>query len=468
MAILHRILDSTAYDVVVRWSGKADLKMTGPNEADLIPEGKAGCFSFSCCFAPRWDGGIIPGFRETCRSSRQGWHEFWNNGAAVDFSACSDPRAFELERRVVLSQYLTRIQCAGNYPPQETGLTYNSWFGKFHLEMHWWHMTHFALWGRTDLLEKSMDWYAAIAPAARRIASRQGYTGLRWPKMTDPTGGESPSSVGAFLIWQQPHYIYFAEMCYRSHPDSVTLKKYAPLVFETADFMASFATRDEEHDRYVLGPVLIPAQECFDPSNTMNPPFELAYWYWGLVTAQRWRARLGMPPDTVWQKISGNLASPAQLHGLYLAAESAADSYENPVLITDHPAVLGMFGMLPGLPALDTGIMNNTFGFIMKNWNWDETWGWDFPLAAMCGVRLGQPEQALDALLMDVRTNTYLPNGHNYQDGRLRIYLPGNGGLLTAVAMMCAGFEGDDGMNPGFPSKNKQWNVRWEELSKMP
>ena len=30
---------------------------------------------------------------------------------------------------------------------------------------------------------------------------------------------------------------------------------------------------------------------------------------------------------------------------------------------------------------------------------------------------------------MNKRTNTYLPNGHNYQDPRLRIYLPGNGGL---------------------------------------
>jgi hypothetical protein len=40
---------------------------------------------------------------------------------------------------------------------------------------------------------------------------------------------------------------------------------------------------------------------------------------------------------------------------------------------------------------------------------------------------------------MDVQKNIYLPNGHNYQDQRLRIFLPGNGGLLTAVAMMIAG-----------------------------
>jgi hypothetical protein len=33
-----------------------------------------------------------------------------------------DKRAIELERRVVLSQYLTAIQCSGSMPPQETGL----------------------------------------------------------------------------------------------------------------------------------------------------------------------------------------------------------------------------------------------------------------------------------------------------------------------------------------------------------
>lgn len=52
---------------------------------------------------------------------------------------------------------------------------------------------------------------------------------------------------------------------------------------------------------------------------------------------------------------------------------------------------------------------------------------------------------------MNKRTNTYLPNGHNYQDPRLRVYLPGNGGLLTAIALMCAGWDGCEIENPGFP-----------------
>ena len=88
-------------------------------------------------------------------------------------------------------------------------------------------------------------------------------------------------------------------------------------------------------------------------------------------------------------------------------------------------------------------------------------------MTAMTATRLGLPEKAIDALLMDVTTNTYLNNGHNYQDNRLTIYLPGNGGLLTAVAMMCAGYDGCTTKNPGIP-KNSKWQVKWEGLYRMP
>src|SRR5690606_27092588 len=98
------------------------------------------------------------------------------------------------------------IQSAGMYPPQETGLTYNSWFGKFHLEMVWWHTVHYAAWNRIEYIEKLMPWYEKVADEARHLAQRQGYDGVRWQKMTDPSGAETSSSIGSFLIWQQPHY----------------------------------------------------------------------------------------------------------------------------------------------------------------------------------------------------------------------------------------------------------------------
>ena len=73
----------------------------------------------------------------------------------------------------------------------------------------------------------------------------------------------------------------------------------------------------------------------------------------------------------------------------------------------------------------------------MSDWQWADTWGWDYPLVAMTAARVGEPEIAIDALLMDTPKNRYHPNGHNYQRPGLTIYLPGNGGLLSA--------DGDDG-----------------------
>ena len=65
----------------------------------------------------------------------------------VSCDGSTDPRAWELERRIVLSQYLLAVNSAGATPPAETGLIYNTWTGKFHLEMHWWHAAQFPLWG---------------------------------------------------------------------------------------------------------------------------------------------------------------------------------------------------------------------------------------------------------------------------------------------------------------------------------
>jgi hypothetical protein len=120
--------------------------------------------------------------------------------------------------------------------------------------------------------------------------------------------------------------------------------------------------------------------------------------------------------------------------------------------------------MLPAWDRVDPETMRNTLKLIMERWNWSATWGWDYPMVAMCATRLMEPAIALDALLMEVQKNTYLPNGHNFQDGRLRLYLPGNGGLLKAVALMCAGWEGCDTDTPGFPDDGT-WQVKWENLT---
>ena len=463
VALIKRVIDATTYYVKVSYDGAA-AEQAARNVVRFTPTGDT--WSFTAEFCDNEPSTEPSPFSDSRIASAEYWNSFWNDGGVVDFSDCKDPRAAELERRVVLSQYLLAIQDAGDYPPQETGLTYNSWFGKPHMEMIWWHEANFALWGHEDLLARTMPWYGQVEHVARDIAERQGFKGVRWMKMTDPSGLEAPSNVGSFLIWQQPHLIYLAELLYRANPSEDVLNQYYDLVQETAEFMADFATYDEANDRYILKGC-IAAQETLQAAKTVNPPYELSYWHFGLSTAQLWRERKGLPRVEEWDTIISKLSHLASKDGLYLAAESEPDTYSNIRMYSDHMAVLAAVGVLPQTDQVDPELMKNTFDWVYDNWNWDETWGWDFPTTCMNAVRVGEPEKAINALLMDQRTNTYLPNGHNYQNARLRIYLPGNGGLLTAVALMCAGWDGCTVKNPGFP-KDGNWNVRWEGLKPLP
>jgi hypothetical protein len=462
-----RRLDADSYQASMRWTPGGTLATIGPHAYQLSAAPGTTGLAVVMAFTPTAPATSVPLVDEAVAETRAHWNRFWSTGGAIDLSESSDSRWRELERRIVLSQYLTAIQCAGRFPPQESGLTFNSWEGKFHLEMHWWHAAQFALWDRLPLLERSLGYYDAILPKARATAVRQGYAGARWPKMTSPTGDESPSNVGPFLVWQQPHPIFYAELVYRARPTRETLERFRAVVFATAEFMASFPAPDASGARLVLGPPLQCAQETYPKDRTSNCTYELSYWAWGLQTAQTWRERLGLPRDPGWDRVLTLLATPVVADGKYLFAESAPDTYTNPKWATDHPSVVSAFGVLPGV-GIDRAVMDRTVSWIWANWNWPTTWGWDYPMLAMTAARLGRPELAIDALLLDTPKNAYRVNGHNHQRPGLTIYLPGNGALLYATAMMAAGWDGGpDRHAPGFPA-NGRWVVKWEGLRKAP
>ena len=459
---IHRQLDNDEYHMAIAWEGEASFDQDEHHQFLLYPKGAPDRIAFTATFSPRRIEVSLPSASATFAAAAHHWQQFWSDGGAVDLSRSRDPLAPELERRIVLSQYLTAIQCAGSMPPQETGLTCNSWYGKFHLEMHWWHAAHFAVWNRLPLLEKSLDWYASILPSARERARSQGYRGARWPKMVGPEGRDSPSPVGPLLIWQQPHPIVYAELCFRSHPNRATLARYRDIVFESAEFMASYAYFESTKQRYVLGPPVIPAQENHPARETWNPTFELRYWSFGLQTAQRWREQLGMKRNAEWDRIITNLSALPARGGVYLAHENCPQTFTERNY--DHPSMLGALGMLPD-NGVDRETMRRTLKRVMSDWQWDKTWGWDYPLTAMTAARLGEARIAIDALLMNTEKNRYLPNGHNWQRPNLPCYLPGNGGLLYAIAMMAGGWQGAPKKHaPGFPDDGS-WNVRAENLA---
>ena len=427
-------------------------------------------------------------YTQATRAVSDHWRDYWNHGGVVDFSGSTDPRAAELERRVVLSQYLSAINDAGEFPPQEEGLFSNSWYGKFHLEVHPLHSAHFAQWGRPDLLERSLAWYMSELPRAEAEARSHGVDGAWWPKMVGPEGRNSPSTINPFIMWQQPHPIYMAELIYRARPTSETLTRYADLVEQTARLLATWPRWDEATQRYVLGPPVIPAQENHDPLTTFNPTYEIEYFRWGLETAQHWRERRGLPRNPDWDRVIAHLSVPPQRDGLYLPVESEPDSWRTAMSPAcaqhavaaqcgnrDHASYLMACAMFCG-DRVDMETLRRSLRATESYWDTRQLWGWDFPVIAMTAARLGEPDDAVNWLFRDERNNQWgssgmTPRSHlnaNGQDYTLDAdtYFPSNGSLLLAVGMMAAGWEGSVGPAPGFPKQG--WRVREEGITPLP
>ncbi|MCR4860348.1 MAG: hypothetical protein K5910_06770, partial [Bacteroidales bacterium] len=502
-ALIRRTLDDTVYYVSLRWSGKAALAQTGPNRLVLSPE--SGNWDFSVRFTAEKPEAGNPSFAQAAASARDLWNGYWKNTGVIDFSHCTDERAALLERRVVLSQYLMRVQEAQHFPPAETGLTYNSWHGKFHLEMVMWHSFHWATWNQDELLRRQLAWYKSAQPGAREIARRQGFPGVRWMKMTDPSATEAPSDIGSYLIWQQPHPIYMAELIWRAHPSQEFLEEYYDIVQQTAEFMAAFVNYDAERDRYIIQGACA-ASESLSEDYTVNPAFELSYWHFALGVAQEWRERTGHGRVAAWDEIREKLSPlAASPEGIYLPAEKGpgVPDFENGRIlrVIAPPAPAGgykdgqrgrtsseyvpldpsranvsgtstenllAFGMLPACPLFTEEGMQKTLDRAAERWGWRRgNWSWNYPSLAMNATRLLRPDIAVRAITMDGRGELVLPSGNNYRSETLRMYLPGNGGLLLAVGMMCAGWDGCEVENPGFP-KDGTWDVRWEGLKPMP
>jgi hypothetical protein len=414
--------------------------------------------------------------------SREHWQKFWRETAAVDFSGSTNPLAQKLEKRIILSRYLTAVQCAGDVPPQESGLTCNTWYGKHHTEMIWWHTAQFALWGHDAALEKNLAWFISQLPAARELAASRGLKGARWAKMTGDVMRESPGG-NPVIVWNQPHPIYLAELLYRNTPTSATLAKYRDLVLESADCLASMVHWNEAQKRYDLGPPLWIAQEIYDQATSQNPSFELAYWRWTLGVAQQWRERLGLPRNESWDHVIAHLAPLPEKEGKYVALGSNPDTWDNLDSRHDHPTMLAPLGILPSSPYVDRATMERTLDAVLAHWDWEtKIWGWDYPMIAMTAARLGRPAVAIEILLRDGPNNRYLPNGHCPQRSdtalakdappgarkrEIAVYLPANGSFLAAVALMVGGWDGTTEAFPGIP-KDGTWQVRAEGLHPLP
>lgn len=475
---IEREVSGTKYFV----SCDRELKPVAPHAFLIAGDAGKTVLEFTARFTPgplKFNLTTVP---DIFTASAVHWEKFWRDSAAVDFTGSTDPRAGKLEERIILSRYLMAVQMAGDMPPQESGLTCSTWYGKHHTEMIWWHTAHFALWGNDALLAKNLAWFQAQLPAARALAASRGLKGARWAKMTGPDLRESPGG-NPLIVWNQPHLVYLAELLYRNSPTPATLARYGELVQETADCLASMVHWNDAQKQYDLGPPLWIAQEIYDQAASRNPSFELAYWRWALGVAQQWRERAGRPRDEQWDHVIAHLAPVPQKDGKYVALGSNPDTFDNIESRHDHPTMLAPLGVLPGGPDVDRATMERTLDAVLTTWDWEtKIWGWDYPMIAMTAARLNRPDVAVEILLRNGPNNVYLPNGHCPQRSdeaavrsakpgvpkrEIAVYLPANGAFLSAVALMVAGWDGAPRAYPGLPADGT-WTVRAEGLKPLP
>lgn len=461
---IARTMDDTHYYATLDWTGPATFSRESEKaHTFLLQPRHTSTFSFTCCFSPEPVADVTEPVASIERKSAVSWEKYWRSGAAVDLSGSKDPRWLELERRIVLSQYLMRANESGLFPPQESGLVNNGWFGRFHFEMIWWHGVHYGLWNRMECFDNYLNVYKDFMPEALERAKSEGRSGARWPKCTGNFNREWPGSAHAYLIWHEPHPIYFAEMQYRQKPVPETLEKWKDVVLNTADYMADYLFYDKKTKQYVLGPPVVVVSENTDPLQTINPIFELGYFRYGLRTALEWADRLGLSEKRTkkWKEVLSKMAPLPVADGVYTTYESIPDMWTK--YTYEHPALTGVYGMLPG-DGVDLPTFKRTLEKVSKEWQFNRIWGWDFPMLAMAAARTGQPALAIDMLMHPSAGFQF--DEHGLATGGPFPYFPSNGALLTAVAMMCGGWDGSEGEAPGFP-KDGSWTVRYEGFVPM-
>lgn len=447
-SVIARIVDETEYCAAWRWSNGT---MTTPSMHERLLN-----FTGNTEFTVEYYHGschifayLLPLMDETYAACSAAWNRFWSTGGAIDLSGSTDERWLELERRIVLSQYILRVQSAGSWPSAEAGLMYtDNWRGQFHMEMVWWHVAHYALWQRMELADRQLGCYSAFLPIAKKLAAQLGYKGAKWGKSTNPNGRTAPWQGNLALLWKQPHPIFFAELEYKNRPTAETLEKWAEIIDETADHMADYAVKKDD-GYYHLDPVMPPSELGF----TYDTLFDLAYWKWGLDMAQTWRERMGKPRVAAWDDVSEHLAPLPVQDDLYLRAPEWTETYTKQNF--EHPDPVGIYGMIPPTEMVNRRIARNSLKKIWEVWNKDRIWGWDFPWIAMCASRVNEPEIAVEAML-------YLDIDEVGASGRGSYpYLPANGAVLYAAAMMAVGRNGETA--PGFP-KDGKWDVKAENI----
>lgn len=131
-SILHT-LDNNSYVMTATWEGNGEV--FGPGNGThryffTIPGSTK--LNLTANFSPVEVSSVVS-LESLAKDAESWWEEYWTSGAFIDLTSTDSANATELQRRIILSQYLVAVNSASSFPPQESGLVNNGWYGKFHV-----------------------------------------------------------------------------------------------------------------------------------------------------------------------------------------------------------------------------------------------------------------------------------------------------------------------------------------------
>lgn len=130
---IHHALDNNSYYLTAVWEGQGQVSgpKTNTHRYDLKVSGE-NTLNLTATFSQGKMHDIVP-LEDLEELTTLWWEDYWTSGAFIDLTSVNSTDATELQRRIILSQYLTAVNLASSISPQESGLVNNGWYGKFHV-----------------------------------------------------------------------------------------------------------------------------------------------------------------------------------------------------------------------------------------------------------------------------------------------------------------------------------------------
>lgn len=134
---IQHVLDNNSYYLTASWEGHGQVSgpENGTHRYFLTVPGST-TLSLTATFSPDEPSSVV-GFDGLTAEAELWWESYWTSGAFIDLTSTTSSNATELQRRIVLSQYLLAVNSASHFSPQESGLVNIGWYGKFHVSIYY-------------------------------------------------------------------------------------------------------------------------------------------------------------------------------------------------------------------------------------------------------------------------------------------------------------------------------------------